>query len=424
LLPGEFVLIVKDVEDFVSRYGAALTDRIAGEYEGKLANEGETVALVDFWNGTVAEFEYGDGRGWPPAADGGGHALVPLASAVLAEPDGSLNYAGNWRASTYMHGSPGQDDPEPVATVLLNEIAASESNDWIELYNASDSPITMGNWYLSDDVDELDKWAIPAVTIPSHGHISFDEVSDFHVSSADGFGLSKAGEQVFLSHLPGTAEDRVADCIDFEAQEAGTSLGCYPDGGPYWFCMNPTRDTANEQGLSDLVISEIMYHPVDPNEEYIELYNPTAEEVFLETSAGSWQLDGGVGFTFATGLSIAAGGRLVIVGFDPETEPYRLAAFANAYGAAILVAGVNVVGPWSGNLSNSSERLALEKPLVNDEPNEKLWAIVDEVGYGDTTPWPTAADGTGAALQRIDATGQRSGNDPNNWRAAAPTPGY
>jgi hypothetical protein len=308
--------------------------------------------------------------------------------------------------------------------VLLNEIAASESNDWIELYNPGDSAETMEHWYLSDDIDELDKWAIPAVTIPSRGYISFDEIGDFHTSSADGFGLSRAGEQVFLSYLPGTAEDRVADCLDFEAQEAGTSLGRYPDGGPYWFRMNPTRDTANEQGLSDLVISEIMYHPADPNEEYLELYNPTAEEILLETPAGSWQLDGGVEFRFAAGLSIPAGGRLVVVGFDPEAEPSRLDAFVTAYGTGTLVAGVNVVGPWSGNLSNSSERLALEKPLAGDEPDEEMWAIVDEVAYGDTTPWPSAADGAGAALQRIDATGQRSGNAPDNWHAGPPTPGY
>jgi len=34
-----------------------------------------------------------------------------LASAILDEPDGSLNDGGNWRASTNIGGSPGQDDP-------------------------------------------------------------------------------------------------------------------------------------------------------------------------------------------------------------------------------------------------------------------------------------------------------------------------
>jgi hypothetical protein len=82
------VLVVRNKAAFASRYGSTLSSIIAGQYQGKLANNGEKVALVDFWNGTVAEFEYGDGRGWPPAADGGGHSLVPLDTALLEEPQG------------------------------------------------------------------------------------------------------------------------------------------------------------------------------------------------------------------------------------------------------------------------------------------------------------------------------------------------
>lgn len=430
--PGEFVLVVKNEPAFVSRYGAALFDRVAGQYEGKLANEGETVKLVDFWNGTVAEFGYDDGRGWPPAADGGGHSLVPLDSAVLAEPEGSLHYGGNWRASGYIHGSPGRDDPQPVTTVVLNEIAAATdndaaggSNDWIELYNAGPTLITMHDWYLSDDIDELDKWAIPATTIPARERVSFDETGDFHVSYADGFGLSRAGEQVFLSHRPGTGEDRIVDGVRFKAQEAGISWGRYPDGGAHWLRMPATRDAANAEGLLDVVIDEIMYHPAEPNEEYIELYNPTSEEILLETPDGPWRLDGGIDYAFDAGMSVPAGGRLVVVGFDPHTEPSRLAAFVAAYRTAPLTPGVDIAGPFSGSLSNSSERIALEKPLVTGAPDEpSAWVIIDEVGYADTAPWPPAADGAGAALQRIDATGAHCGNDPDNWQAAPPTPGH
>ncbi len=109
--PGQFVLVVRNKQAFLSRYGTGLAGLIAGEYQGKLSNSGETVTLVDQGNGTVVEFTYGDGPGWPKAADGGGHSLVPLPAALLTEPQGSLNYAGNWRASAYIHGSPGADDP-------------------------------------------------------------------------------------------------------------------------------------------------------------------------------------------------------------------------------------------------------------------------------------------------------------------------
>jgi hypothetical protein len=111
--PGEIVLVVRDSAAFTSRYGTALSERIAGEYSGKLSNNGENITLEDLWNSTIVQFEYNDGRGWPLSPDGGGHSLVPLDSAVIKEPAGSLNYSGNWRASTYIGGSPGTDDPEP-----------------------------------------------------------------------------------------------------------------------------------------------------------------------------------------------------------------------------------------------------------------------------------------------------------------------
>lgn len=111
LAGGDFVLVVKNKTAFESRYGIGLSGKIAGEYSGKLANEGEKITLIDLWNGTIVQFEYSDSNGWPQSADGAGHSLVPLTSAILDEPDGSLNDGGNWRASTHIGGSPGQDDP-------------------------------------------------------------------------------------------------------------------------------------------------------------------------------------------------------------------------------------------------------------------------------------------------------------------------
>lgn len=117
LPPGEFVLIVRNREAFLSYYGSEMAALIAGQYEGKLANEGESIRLVDFWNGAIAEFAYDDADGWPDLADGAGHSLVPLPSAIPGQPVGANDYSSllrdpaNWRASTYIGGSPGMDDP-------------------------------------------------------------------------------------------------------------------------------------------------------------------------------------------------------------------------------------------------------------------------------------------------------------------------
>jgi len=152
LNPNNFVLVVSDYNAFRSRYGTGFN--IAGQYSLNLSNAGEHVELTDYWNGIIAEFGYNDGRGWPLAADGAGHSMVPLDSAVPGEPQGSIKYGGNWRASTYINGSPGADDPAPPATVVLNEIMAHtdynnpahpnhDSNDWIELYNTTGSTVNL-----------------------------------------------------------------------------------------------------------------------------------------------------------------------------------------------------------------------------------------------------------------------------------------
>ena len=113
LEPGRFVLVVRNEAAFVSRYGTHLAAMIAGEYSGKLANEGETLRLADIEAGTLAEFQYSDDADWPINADGAGYSLVPV------EEAGALNDGSSWRASTHLGGSPGTDDPESEAAEAL-----------------------------------------------------------------------------------------------------------------------------------------------------------------------------------------------------------------------------------------------------------------------------------------------------------------
>jgi len=101
LNPGQYVLVVRNINAFIHRYGSALSPRIAGEYEGKLSNGGETIVLVDIWSGVIAEFNYDDA--WYPTTDGEGYSLV------MNDPSSTPDTWGQksiWRPSRILGGSP------------------------------------------------------------------------------------------------------------------------------------------------------------------------------------------------------------------------------------------------------------------------------------------------------------------------------
>ena len=100
----------------------------------------------------------------------------------------------------------------------------------------------------------------------------------------------------------------------------------------------------------------------------------------------------------------------MIAGVDPETFRAKYSVPAEAA----------VLGPFTGNLQDSGERLELQRP---DAPgtNGVPYITVDEVRYNDRAPWPPGADGSGPSLQRRALMAY--GNDPIHWEAARPTPG-
>ena len=439
LAPGEYAVIVRDIAAFSNRYPHA-TARVIGQYQRLysfpvtgLSDGGEQIQLADGAGRVVASFAYGDGRDWPTAADGAGHSLVPLV--LTNQAAGLLDYGGNWRASVFLDGSPGEANAESVASVVINEIGAhtdtgldppDDSDDWIELYNPLDVEVRLDDWYLSDSSGDLRKYRFPTgATIAAQGYLFVCECKDFHTNRVNGtgFGLDKAGESVFLSYLPGNGTDRVVDAVRFEGQENDASWGRYPDGGQHWFTLTPTTNAPNGMPAQGVIIGEIMYNPPGTDAgrlQFVELYNAAPTNVPLWTSAGPWRLNG-VDYTFPASTIFTAGTYIAIVSFDPATNAAARDTFLSAYGPVDM--GSRLLGPFDGSVANDGERLALERPQAPDFPGDGVsWVIVDEVIYSDCHPWPDGADGDGGVLARRSTSG--SGNDPANWSLdTAPTPG-
>ena len=105
LLPGEYIVVVRDLNAFESRYGDIT--RVTGQYgPDNLSNGGENIKLSYGAGVAIQEFRYLDDEPWPQGADGEGFSLVLLNPESV--PDHSL--AENWIISSGIGGSPGKDE--------------------------------------------------------------------------------------------------------------------------------------------------------------------------------------------------------------------------------------------------------------------------------------------------------------------------
>ncbi|HAM71666.1 MAG TPA: hypothetical protein DCM86_08495 [Verrucomicrobiales bacterium] len=413
---GKFFLLVKDPTVFATRYPGVAVN---GTFTGKLDNGGETLRIDHALGGTVLAVSYLDHTPWPVAPDGYGFTLVPR----NPNPPGNSDDGATWRASKQVYGSPGADDPTPtLPEVVVNEILAHTDLpevDSIELYNPTAATADIGGWLLSDDVAYLPKFRIPPGTlIPAGGYKTFTE-ADFNKDplSTNSFRLSSVGDEVYLASADAATNlTGYSHGVAFGAVPNGVSIGRYINSqGEEHFPLQISKTFgAVNSGprIGPVVINEIQYHPTAGFDEFVELHNIASTNVPLYDPAAAtntWKL-GGLGYTLPQGVTIPAGGFLILSPIDP-------AAFRTKYS---VPAAAQIVGPYAGTLQDSGERIELQRP---DTPNTNMipYIVVDAVRYNDKAPWPVVADGSGPSLQRLIASAY--GDDPTNWFASGITPG-
>ncbi len=148
--------------------------------------------------------------------------------------------------------------------------------------------------------------------------------------------------------------------------------------------------------LSDIKITEIMYHPPDYENtdgdkfEFIEIKNTSHDSLNISGVA----FTDGISYQFPDGLSMP-GKSFIVLCSDQEHffEKYRLRPF----------------GEYDGQLDNSGEKVTLSDAL-----NQPIFSVE----YDDSAPWPESPDGDGYSLVPKDFDHNPAPNNPDNWRAS------
>lgn len=182
--------------------------------------------------------------------------------------------------------------------LVINELMASndetvadqdgEFDDWVEFYNNTDAPISMDGYFLSDDEDDLMKWAFPNVTIGAGVYLIVWADDDMEQDGLHtNFKLSAGGETLFLVAPDGT----IADQVSFGEQSTDISYGRFPNGTGDFQTMFPTFGAENSgmtaaEEVEDSSFS-IRIHP-NPSSDWlnITLNSPRVYPLNLYTVQG------------------------------------------------------------------------------------------------------------------------------------------
>jgi hypothetical protein len=216
LQPGEFKVIVAD-----------------GEPGESTASEWHTSFRLPAGSGSVALVRVPAGGG-SEVVDFFNYTGIPAGRSYGAYPDGQPFERQEFYRVT--RGSANDNTSAPIVAVINEWMAANSGtllntnnnnrfDDWFELYNPGATPVSLGGYYLTDNLNNKAQFLIPqGFTIPANGYL---------LVWADNI----AGEALGLFASDGT----MIDAVTFGSQFTDRSEGRVPNGtGPAYYLTTPT----------------------------------------------------------------------------------------------------------------------------------------------------------------------------------------
>lgn len=160
-----------------------------------------------------------------------------------------------------------------------------EYNDWLELYNISNTSINLNGYFLSDRKSMPTKFRFPNVSISANDYLIIWVDKDSTQNSLHtNFKLSASSEQVYLFN----PDTNLIDYVHFYNMQADESIARTTDGNGPFKVMNPSFNSSNGSHSAGLVINEWMaWNANEEMDEYgeyndwIELYNNSNQNINL-----------------------------------------------------------------------------------------------------------------------------------------------
>lgn len=305
--------------------------------------------------------------------------------------------------------------------VIINEIMYDFPDgecEWVEIYNNTDSVVNLKNWKISDNsltqvnitsndffVNQQSYTVISQSSAIFANHPSIDSSKVIIMSSFPS--LNNAGDAVIIYKINGSVSDRVDYLPDWGGDNSSLERidinGVSNDSSNWASSIACERSTptiinsitsAVHYQRNDLVINEIMAAPLTGQPEYIELYNPTNQNIniagWLYTETG-----GSKGLSDTCSAIIKPGMYAVIAA---DTNIYNAFPYLRTPDSTqcVFIAG-------SLGLNNEGDLVQIA---------DVFKTVVDSIFYSDNWYNPNLP-GSGRSLEKLNPG--FNGNDGRNW---------
>ena len=312
-------------------------------------------------------------------------------------------------------------------TVRISEVLAKnvysitdrdgDHSDWVELYNASDRDVSLNGYYLSDNPNNLIKWAFPENTaIAAGGYllVFLSGKTDVEGELHAGFSLGE-GETLFLyCHT-----DKTLDWVTVPQLKDNVSIGLDADNTQVYY-RQPTPLAPNGHAEKDaeaigffqpdgVYISEVcaIHDRGSSENDWIELYNGGSSAVSLD----GWYLSdsandlnkyrisslsinaGAYAVVEAKGSDFQRGANVATFGIDPNGEALFLSdPNGNVYD--MFETGMQRNGMSSGRIEGDADtrRVFFTKKTKGSENSSELYrGYTSEPTFSETALYQTSA---------------------------------